>query len=45
MDWESIAESFRRSGRFGGNIFALVFLAFLVIGAVIYVLSIVHAHH
>ena len=45
MDWESIAESFRRSGRFGGNIFALVFLAFLIIGMVIYVLSIVYGRH
>jgi hypothetical protein len=45
MNLESIAEFFKRCGRFGGNIFVLVFIAFLVIGTVIYVLSIMFAHH
>jgi len=45
MNLESIAEFFRRCGQFGGNIFVLVFVAFLAIGTVIYVLSIVFAHH
>ena len=45
MDLESIAEFFKRCGQFGGNIFVLVFISFLAIGTVIYVLSIVFAHH
>jgi hypothetical protein len=45
MNLESIAEFFRRCGQFGGNIFVLVFVAFLVIGTVIYVLLTVFPHH
>ncbi|HXI84356.1 MAG TPA: hypothetical protein VNL17_09745 [Verrucomicrobiae bacterium] len=45
MNLESIAEFFKRCGQFGGNIFVLVFVAFLVIGTAVYVLSIVFGHH
>ncbi len=45
MNLESIAEFFRRCGQFGGNIFVLVFVAFLVISTVIYVLLTVFSHH
>ena len=45
MDLESIAEFFKRCGQFGGNIFVLVFVTFLVIGTAVYVLSIVFGHH
>jgi hypothetical protein len=45
MNLESIAEFFRRCGQFGGNIFVLAFIAFLAIGAAIYVLLTVYPHH
>jgi hypothetical protein len=39
MSLEPFADSFRRSSRFGGNIFLLVFFAFMAVVIVIAVIS------
>jgi len=45
MSLEPFGEAFRRSSRFGGNIFLLVFFAFMAVIIVITVIStMIHQH-